>query len=253
MTPGPRILFLDTENAPNIAAVWGIHDQRVSYTDIVREWFFVSCQFQWSDSKKVCHVSVLDDMKAFRKDFTNDYIVVKTCHELLKDAEIVVGHNIKGHDMKKLQAKFIEYKMKPINMPQMVDTLEWARKFGFTSRKLSDLCSKLGLEKKLVHEPGLFLKAALGDVEAIKKVVTYGRGDIPTLRQLYERLKPYSKHPNLNLWRGEGVECCPKCSSTNFQSRGFRMTTTGKYPSYQCQDCGGWFQSGKSAKRVRMR
>jgi DNA polymerase III epsilon subunit-like protein len=249
----PRILFLDTENAPNIAAVWGIHDQRVSYTDIVREWFFISAQWQWLDSKKVCCVSVLDDRKAFKKDFTNDLVVVKTCHALLSDAEIVVGHNIKGHDMKKLQAKFIEYKMKPLNMPIMVDTLEWSRKFGFTSRRLADLCSKLGLEKKLMHEPGLFLKAALGDEAAIKKVVTYGLGDIPTLKQLYERLKPYSNHPNLNIWRGTGVDCCPNCSSTEFHASGYRYTKVGRVPRNECLECGKWFDAGKHDKRVRMR
>jgi hypothetical protein len=67
----PRILFLDTENAPNIAAVWGIHDQRVSYTDIVKEWFFISAQWQWLDSKENAATSPFwTTSKAFKKDFT---------------------------------------------------------------------------------------------------------------------------------------------------------------------------------------
>jgi DNA polymerase III epsilon subunit-like protein len=249
----PRILFLDSENAPNIAAVWGIHEQRVSYSDIVREWFFLSLQWQWNDSKKVCHASILDDKKRFKKDFTDDYHVVKTAHDLLSEAQIVVGHNIKGHDMKKLQAKFIEHKLKPLNMPLLVDTLEWSRKFGFTSRKLGDLCAKLGLEKKLQHEPGLFLKAGLGDEKAIRKVIKYGLGDIPTLRQLYERLKPYSHHPNLNLWRGTGVDCCPNCSSTKFKADGHRYTKIGRIPRNECLECGKYFDAGKHDKRVKMR
>lgn len=246
-------LFLDTENAPNIAAVWGIHEQRINYQDVVREWFFLSGQWSWDDSKKINTVSILDDKKRFKKDHTDDYHVVKTLHGVIEGADIIVGHNLKGHDLKKLLAKFVEHELKPVKMPQIVDTLEWARKFGFTSRKLGDLCKKLGLQGKLSHEPGLFLKAALGDEDAIKKVITYGKGDIPTLRQLYYRLRPYSKHPNQGLYRGAGVKCCPKCSSTEFQARGFRHTVAGKFQQYQCTGCGGWFQSGKSVKRVEMR
>lgn len=253
MNIGPRILFFDSENAPNIVAAWGIHEQRINYSDIVREWFFISIQWQWGNSKKVCHSSLLDDAKRFRKDFTDDYHVVKTAHELLSESDIVVGHALKRHDMKKLQAKFIEHKLPPLNMPQLVDTLEWARKFGFTSKKLGDLCTKLGLEKKLTHDPGLFLKAGLGDVAAIKKVITYGLGDIPTLKQLYERLKPYSHHPNLNLWRGTNVDCCPSCGCTEFEASGYRYTKVGRVPRNRCKSCSKWFDAGKHDKRVKMR
>lgn len=250
----PQILFLDTENAPNIAAVWGIHEQRINYGDIVREWFFLSGQWSWNDSKQINTTCILDDKRRFKKDFTDDYHVVKTLHGILEEADIVVGHGLKRHDLKKLQAKFVEYRLKPVKMPEVVDTLEWAKKFGFTSRKLGDLCKKLGLTQKLSHEPHIFLKAALGDVDAIKGILKYGKGDIPTLRELYYTLRPYShKHPNQNLYRGDGVECCPKCSHEEFNSRGYRLTRAGKYRQYQCNSCGAWFQGKKNLKRVEMR
>ncbi len=254
MNVGPKILHLDTENAPNIACVWGIHDQKVYYTDIIHEWFFISGQWSWGDSKKVNTVSILDDQKRFKKDFRDDYHVVKTIHGLLSEADIVVGHHIKGHDLKKLQAKFIEHKLPPIKMPLIVDTYQWSKTFGFTSRKLRDLCTKLDLTQKLSHDPGVFVRAAMGDKDAISNIVTYGKGDIPTLRDLYYALRPYApNHPNQNLFRGDGVQCCPKCSCTKFQARGFSYTTVGKFQRYQCTDCGHWFKSGKSTKRVIMR
>ena len=253
---GPNILYLDSENAPNIAAVWGIHDQRISYKDIVHEWFLLSGQYSWNDSKKVNTVSILDDPKRFKKNFRDDYHVVKTLRDVISEADIVVGHNVKGHDLKKIQAKIIEYKLPPLKMPLIVDTYTWSKTFGFTSRKLGDLCSKLDLTQKLSHAPGMFLLAAMGDADAIRKIVKYGIGDVPTVRELYYRLRPYAPaHPNMNLWRGNGVECCPHCSSTEFKKDGNRYTTVGTFQSFKCLDsnCGKYFQSGKSTKRVKMR
>ncbi len=254
MKIGPEILFMDTENAPNVAVTWGIHDQRISYKDIIHEWFLLSAQWAWNNSKKINTVSILDDKKRFKKDFRDDYHVVKTIRDVISEADIVIGHNVKGHDLKKIQAKIIEYDIMPLKMPIIIDTYQWSKQFGFTSRKLGDLCSKLDLTEKLSHEPGLFLKASMGDPEAIKDIVTYGIGDIPTLRELYYKLLPHAPTKfNKNLFRGDGVQCCPKCGGDNFQSRGFSFTIVGKFNRYQCMDCGGWFKSGKSVKRVLMR
>lgn len=154
MKVGPQILYMDTENAPNIATVWGIHDQKISYKDIIHEWFLISGQWSWNDSKKINTVSLLDDPKRFKKNFRDDYHVVSTLRDVISEADIVVGHNINGHDLKKIQAKIIEYRLQPLKIPLIIDTYTWAKKYGFTSRKLGDLCDKLGLEKKLSHEPG---------------------------------------------------------------------------------------------------
>ncbi len=249
-----NVLFLDSENAPNVGIFWGIHDQRISYQDIIHGWFMLSCQWSWNDSKQINTVSILDDKKRFKKNFRDDFHVIRTIRDVISEADIIVGHHVKGHDLKKINAKIIEYGLEPIRMPLIVDTLQWARQFGFTSRKLGDLCEKLDLTKKLSHEPGLFLKAALGDPQAIKDIVTYGIGDIPTLRELYYALRPYApSHPNMNLFRADGVKCCPKCSSNSFQARGFAYTNVGKFQRFRCNECKGWFKSGKSIKRVEMR
>lgn len=254
MKLGPRILFFDTENAPNIAATWGVCDQNIRYSDLAYEWFFISGQWAWDDSKQINTVSLLDNDKLFKKDFRNDYHVVKTLRDVISEADIVVGHNIVGHDLKKLSAKIIEHGLKPLVMPQIVDTYTWSKRHGFTSRSLKNLCKKLKLTQKLDHEPGLFLLAAMGDREAIKKIVKYGKGDIPTVRDLYYRLRPYAdKHPNMNLYRGAGINCCPNCGSTEYKENGHRYSLTTKMKRYKCNSCGKGFSDGKSVKRVIMR
>lgn len=254
MKVGPSVLFLDTESAPNVACVWGIHEQRLSYKDIIHEWFLLSAQWSWNDSPKVNTVSILDDKKRFKDNFRDDYHVVKTIRDVISEADIIVGHHIRGHDLKKINAKIIDYEIEPIKMPLIVDTLAWARQFGFTSRKLGDLCTKLDLTEKLSHSPGAFLLAACGNKAAIREIVEYGIGDVPTLRELYYRLRPYAPtHPNNGLFRGDGIKCCPKCGADSFKARGFSYTSVGKFQKYQCTDCLGWFKSGKSVKRVDFR
>ena len=250
----PRILFLDTENAPNLVCTWGIHEQRVSDTDIIHDWFFLSGQWSWNDSKQVNVVSILDNKTRFKKNFRDDYHVVKTISDVIREAHIVVGHNLKGHDWPKLLAKIAEYEITPLPQVMLVDTLDWARRFGFTSRKLSYLCRKLSLQEKLTHSPGAFVKAAMGDQKAIKDIVDYGRGDVPTLRQLYHKLKPYAhSHPNMNLWRGDGVECCPRCGSTEFKKDGCKYNLTTVRQQFACHSCGHKFTSVKSIKTVGMK
>lgn len=251
-----KFLFLDIETLPNIVASWGIHDVRINYTDILpdQEWSILSVQWTWDKSKKINSFSVLDDEKRFKKSVRDDYSVVKKIHELISEADVIVGHNIKNFDLKKIQAKIIEHRLPPLKIPLVIDTYAWSRSFGFTSRKLRDLCKKLKLSEKLTHEPGAFLKAALGDKDAIKNIVTYGIGDVPTLRELYFVLRPYApNHPNQNLFRGKDIEGCSRCGHNEYIASGFKMTTVGKFQRYQCKGCGHWFQGKKAIKRVNLR
>ena len=249
---GPRYCFLDTENVGNLAMTWGIHDQRVSYGDIVQEWFMISGQWSFNDQKKVHTVSLLDDPKRFKKDNTDDRHVVQTLRDVISSCDILVGHNIKGHDLKKIKAKVIEHGIEPIRMPQIVDTLQWSREFGFTSRKLGDLCKKLELTNKLSHEQGLFKQAALGSEDAIRKIVRYGVGDIPTCRELFYKLRPHANSgPNMNLYTASKAGMvCPRCGSKHLVVDKHKITSTGKYTSYQCKDCGKYCSGVKSMQKV---
>lgn len=225
-------------------------------SNLWREWFFISGQWSWDDSEKIHTVSIIDDLVHFKKNKTDDRRVVKTLRDLISDADILVGHNIKAHDLKNLKAKIVEYRLKPPKMPLIVDTLTWAREFGFTSRKLGDLCKKLSLEHKLSHSAGVFLRAAMGDKEAIKEIVEYGKGDIPTLRQLYKILRPYAKsHPNNNLFRGDNIECCPRCGGMKFKNDGKVYTQSTVRQQFRCKapKCNHVFTSIKRIKGARVK
>lgn len=255
MVPAPTGLFLDIETSLILAGTYTIHDVRsIPYKNVLQDWFMICASWQWTDGKRINTSSLLDDPARFKRKPCDDYLVVKALRDAIEEADFLIGHNIRNFDYKKLMARIIFHRLKPLPKPVFVDTLQEARRIGFTSRKLDDLCAKLDLRRKLVHDPDLNMRLIRAEPSAVKEYVTYNRGDIPPLVDLYETLKPYMQsHPNHNLHRGDGIDCCPRCGSGNFQSRGWACTSVSRFRRCQCQDCGHWFQEGKRVKGAKLR
>jgi hypothetical protein len=247
-----RVLLYDLETSPIIAAVWGLYDQNIQYDSILQEWFIICASWKWLDEKQIKTASILDNPKLWVEDHTNDYPVVKALYDAISQADVIVAHNNNGFDWKKFMARVVYHKLPPIPSPLMVDTLKEARRFKFTSNKLDDLSTHLGLDRKIELKKGLWLKASQGDAKSIKELARYNKGDIPPLEDLYLRLRPYmTSHPNWNLHSNK--PCCPKCGGTNYQSRGVQRYGVSMFQRYRCNDCGTWFREKHSLKRARFR
>lgn len=218
----------------------------------------ICAAWRWKGAKKINAVSLLDDPKRYKKNPFDDYHVVKTLRDVVSEADAIAGHNMDNFDWKKLLERMAFYKLPPLPEIKIIDTLKMARKIGFSYANLDYLTKRLSLsEKQETRGNAMWMEIVQGKGPAsIKECVEYCKKDIPPAEELLDRLLPYlpSRYGiNQNLFRGDGVECCPKCGSTHFISQGSRVTATGKYNRYQCQDCGGWFSSGKRTKGVLMR
>jgi len=253
--PEPKTLVFDIETSLDILAAYGLKEQYHSPSNIIQDWFVICVAWKWLGCKRVYDFSILDDIKRWVNDHSDDYAVVKRLHEVLSDAEIIVGHNVQNFDWKKFMARVIYHGLPPIDRPLIVDTLKEARKIAkFTSNKMDYLAKHLKIENKLHHAPDMWLRILRGEAAAVKEAVKYCRGDIATTEALYLRLRPYmASHPNRNLWRGDGIECCPKCGGEHLNKHKARFTTTGKYMQYHCQDCGGYCQGTKRIKAVKIK
>lgn len=228
-----KVLYYDIETSKILAWVWGMYDQNITYDDVVQDWHIICAAWKWEGESAVHSIAAKGK---------NDKAVVKKLHSLLSSADVIVAHNGDKFDYKKVMARVIELGLDPLPPVTSVDTLKMARKAAFTSRKLDDLAAKLNLSRKIRNEPGLWQKASEGDQEAISKLETYCRGDIPPLEDLYFHLRPHViTQVNYNLYADR--PCCPTCKSERMQSRGTRKTKTSAYQSWQCQDCGAWSQS----------
>lgn len=256
----PRVLLWDIETMKMLLEMETYslkqYSKYLNYKDIKRPVSIFCAAWQWYGQPFILSTSVLKDTLRFEQCFWDDYYVVKTLHDVLSQADIIIAHNGDNFDWKMFTARSLYHGLPPVKKPLMIDTLKIARKeFKIESNALGYLCKFLGVENKM--ESPDWGKIAKGDAEEIERAERYCRGDIRSLRGVYEKLRPFTtNHANLNAIHGQGGNC-PKCGHWDLEKRGFNYTKAGKYQAYQCKmktgGCGGWSQDKKNLKKVDVR
>lgn len=256
----PNVLVFDIEMSQGLYAAYPQKKpQYLSYKQMIADQNWICASWQWEGAKKINSVSVLDDMVAFKQNSYDirsfkwhEYIVIRKLYDAITEADMVVGHHIKGFDWKKFIAKCIEYDLSPPKEVKFFDTCQMAKRAGFSYNSLGFLAQKLGLENKM--DAPDWLAVLMGDVDQIKYATKYCSADIPPAMGLFKKFRPYfPTQINHNLFRGDGVECCPVCGHEEFERRGFRYSQTGKFQAYCCLSCRKFFQGKKNLKSVSMK
>lgn len=235
----PKILILDIETSPIEAYVWGIYEQNVALNQVKRDWRIISFAAKWLGQRVVIQQDVY---KCTEKE------LVRLMWGLLDSADIVVGQNSKKFDTKKINAKIIEYGMKPPSSYQQIDTRLLAKKhFGFTSNSLEYMSDKLCKKyKKLKHKkfPGmeLWTECMNDNPKAWAAMREYNIFDVLATEELYKRLIPWDNSVNFNVYYGDTNAVCT-CGSNKFSKNGYAYTATGKYQRFECKKCGSELKS----------
>lgn len=239
----PKILLYDIETAHNLVAAFKLYEDYAPPENIQQERYVISVAWKWLGESKTYAVSVLDCPELFEKDPHNDLYVLKTFHEVLSEADVIVGHNSDKFDIRFLEGRMLIQGLSPLPPIQKMDTMKIAKKrFLFNSNKLDYLGKVLGVGRKIKTTPGLWLRVLNGDKEAVAKMVTYNKGDVDLLERVFKKLIPYIRDFNFPA-KGER---CPRCGSKHTQSRGVSRTISRSYQRFQCQKCGGWFRALKT-------
>lgn len=245
----PKVLVFDTENAPNLASVWGVWNQNLQPVNLLSDWYMLSWSAKWLFDKEVMG-DVLTSKEAVAED---DHRLMKGLWKLMDQADVVIAHNAVKFDIPVVNTRFLMNGMTPPSPYQVIDTLRIARKeFNFTHNKLDFLADRLGIpHKKLETEHKLWLNCRNGDQEALEYMLKYNKMDVTVLEELYVKFRPYIKsHPNFNLFmETDGV--CATCGSDNLEFAGHYHTTVNKYESHVCKDCGSYTRSTKTKKGVK--
>lgn len=253
-----RILIFDIETLPNLCATWGIHKQFITMDDIVEERSLISVHWRWFGEDKTTNtVSLLDDKARLKKSVWDDTVVVKKLHELLSEADIIVGHNVKNYDFPMLNGRALFHKLPVLPQPRFIDTLVIAKsRFRLNSNKLDYLAKILGLKvRKLEMRKKDWMEIIYGhfarDMDLIerklRKFVTYGSRDVDITTEVFLRLNPHAlpQHtPNANVFINDGVARCRvvTCGSDDLKLDGTRSTNAGLYQRYRCKCCGSYGQ-----------
>jgi DNA polymerase elongation subunit (family B) len=243
---GPRILTIDIETSPHIAAVFGRFKQDISMKQILEESRVICFAAKWHGSKKVIFRSTFHDGRE---------AMVQEAWDLMDQADVLVHFNGRRFDIPRLNTEYTLGNL-PEPAPSLdVDLLQVVRRrFGFASNKLDDVLWALGLGRKVAHSGiDLWLRCREDDPKAWALMKKYCIGDTVKEEKLYDRVLPWIKgHPNVALFTGDTAGC-RWCGSTDLVRRGFAHTSTSSYQRYRCSNCNAWSRGAKAVTRTDLR
>ena len=234
----PRALVFDIETAPMLGYVWSLWQNDVGLNQLAQDWSILSWSAKWLDDDYVYYMDQRD-----AKDLTDEKAILKELYNLLVEADILITHNGKKFDVKKLNARFIHFGLKPVGKKLHIDTYSIARRhFAFTSNKLEYLTDKFCVkQKKSTHKkfPGfkLWSECLKGNLDAWNEMEAYNIMDVLSLEELYYKMLPWDNTVNFGVFTGHLEKVCG-CGSTEFHKRGFTYTKSGKFQLYSCKKCG---------------
>ena len=240
----PRICFYDIETS--LAKSYHFQQWKVnlSQKQKIQESHLLSHAWAWGDGEMTGSILTREEMLAHDPER-----LVLECWSLLDNCDILVAHNGKRFDVKKVNGYFLQYGMPPPSPYRVIDTLLIAKqKFALPFNSLAYLAEFLDVEQKIdTGGVDLWIQCDQGSQEALDKMNEYCMGDIVTLRGVYNRLIGWSNDGvNLALYSDHGASC-PHCSSDDvsvIQGK-YSHTVARKYQAYRCNGCGAVLRSNR--------
>ncbi len=245
-----KILILDIETAPHNVHVWGLFQQNVGLPQLIKPGSILCIAAKWYGDEKVHFYSI-------KKDGMEG--MLKGVHQLLDEADVVVGYNSKRFDIPWIQGQFLEYGITPPSPFKQVDLYETAkRQFKLASNKLDYVARLLKLPLKLnTGGHSLWVDCMAGDEKAWRKMKAYNKHDVLLTEMVYEKFGTYIRsHPNHALYlTATEPTVCVNCGSTHIHTKAIHYTSLNKYQRYRCADCGKWMRGRSSllTKEERLR
>ena len=206
----PKILHYDIETS--LAKSYHFQQWKVdlSQKQKIQESHLLSHAWAWGDGEVVGSVLTVEEMLNHDPER-----LVLECWSLLDNCDILVAHNGKRFDVKKVNSYFLQYGMPPPSPYKVIDTLLIAKaKFALPFNSLAYLAEFLNVEQKIdTGGINLWIRCDKGDPEALQSMLEYNMGDITTLRGVYNNLISWSNdNVNVALYSDHGSSC-PHCAS----------------------------------------
>jgi len=230
----PKVAVLDIETLPMIVFSWGLFDQNISIEQIIED----SCMLSWAGKYLNSHEMHSDVMTTEEAKERNALRITKSIWEFLHQADVVIGHNYAGFDVKYINMMFLKYNLPPLKYV-IIDTFLIAKQnFRFASNKMKYINDQLGIRNKIDNDGFPLWKACSdGDEDALQTMLEYNEGDIGATENLFYKVRPYVKGFNVALYNEMETEQCPVCGSEQVKHEGWYYTPAGMWESVRCQNC----------------
>ena len=240
----PNVLIFDVETSPMEVYVWGLYKQRINSENVIKDWFIISWSAKWLFSDEIMS-EVLTPDEAIAGD---DSRILKRIWHLFETANIVIAHNAKRFDVRKLNSRWMVHDFGPPSPYQIIDTLVESRKMAAHSSHKLDYLGILTQNKgKIETNYSLWKRCKLGEKEALKEMETYNRDDVRLLEDVYLFIRPWIKsHPNYGVYADSNNPVCPACGSEKLHPVDDYVTMVSSFPGLRCE-C-GHISRGKSSQ-----
>lgn len=236
----PKILTFDIETSPSIGTFWNAWKTNIKPTQLLRDWHLLTWSAKWLGDKEILH----DRLTGEQAIAGYDYSIALSLRNLIDDADIVIAHNGKRFDIKKLNTRLLINNIPQPSPYKIVDTLQSVKnKFGFTYNNLDYLVKALELsDGKTDTDMQLWIDAIRGDEDALEEMDNYCQNDTLILEELYLHIRSWiSGHPNFGVYTDDNEPICHVCGGKHLtKSNGYHVTQVGKYETYLCSDCGAY-------------
>ena len=240
-----KTLYFDIETTLAKSYHWGQWQQNLSVKQQIQESHMLSHAWAWGDGEVFS--SVLTPEEVLNQD---DERIVYEIWSLLDNCDVVVAHNGKRFDVKKVNGYFLKYGLPKPSSYKVIDTLEIAKKhFNLPFKSLEYLAKFLNVELK--QDSGgiqTWIDCDRGDPEALATMEFYNRGDVVTLREIHNKLKGWDNNGvNIALYNDNHDALCTHCGSDDISviTDKFAYTPQRKYQLYRCNSCKAVLRSNK--------
>lgn len=169
------------ETSPILGYTWGLWEQTVIKR--LKSFTILSVAYQWLGAKT--HVLACDSI-------TERQLLVRLWN-LLDEADIVIAHNGDSFDIKKINTRFIIYKLPPPSPYRTIDTKKEAKRIAaFDSNSLNNLGLDLDEGEKIKHRGFDMWEGCMAGVQRDwNDMKRYNIKDVDLLVRVFKRLRPW--------------------------------------------------------------
>jgi hypothetical protein len=238
-----RIVTLGIETRPLLAYSFGIWEQNIGQVKEFGSMFAFAAKFY--DERQV---------KFYSDHHDGREAMVHAAWKILDDADIVVGYNSRGFDVKLMNLEFALLGLTPPSPYKQIDLRHVVKgNFRLVSNELDHVASQLGLGSKTKRAGfQLWLDCMNGDAKAWALMKKYNVQDVVLTEKLYDRLRPWVKqHPHLGTFEGS-PDSCTNCGNKGpHEYTGLHRTLSQAYDRYRCRNCGAHLRSNSKSLTPR--
>jgi hypothetical protein len=238
----PNVLVIDVETSPHLAWTFSTWNTNINPDMIVEPSRVLLFAANWYPARRVDVFTEWDD--------GGHDGMVRVLWDLLDRADIVVGYNSDGFDLKHINREFILAGLTPPSPYQTIDLLKTVRgRFKFPSNRLGQVGESLDIGGKL--DTGgwqLWQDVLAGDDRARRKFARYCQQDVRLTADLLGVLAGgwIKNVPHAGLWSGD-MAACHACGGTELTPAGVAYTRTERYLRVACS-CGAFSKVLKSGQ-----